>query len=54
MDERGNVTWIYEDADNVSFDTPNCPGCLVRMEPRELGSGRYGWYCNVCAFTSIG
>jgi tRNA(Ile2) C34 agmatinyltransferase TiaS len=38
--------------DDDELDTPNCPACLTRMEPAELGSTVF-WQCQECGLTRI-
>ena len=40
-------------ADDRDLDTPNCPDCLVRMEPEATSSGDPYWACTECGFVSL-
>ena len=40
-------------ADDRFLDTPNCPDCLMRMEPEESASGEAYWVCTECGMVSL-
>ena len=42
-----------ESADDRGLDTPNCPDCLMRMEPEESLSGEPYWACTECGLVSL-
>ncbi|GAA2749746.1 hypothetical protein [Amnibacterium kyonggiense] len=50
----GSVLPSAPDAvDDVALDTPNCPDCLLRMEPEESSKGDAYWACTECGFVAI-
>lgn len=50
MSERDDLASLRdrrEQADALSFDTPNCPECLTQMEPTAFDVGE-AWVCPSC------
>ncbi|HLV57153.1 MAG TPA: hypothetical protein VKY71_16460 [Actinotalea caeni] len=47
MDDLERQRERHRVADALSFDTPNCPECLTRMEPTAFDVGE-GWVCPSC------
>lgn len=40
-------------ADDRDLDTPNCPDCLMRMEPEESAHGEPYWACTECGLVAL-